>query len=119
MSQFIDILRQHLADFRQRYAHQITPEIKDAIHAMLSCRCNTARVSCWDCQTCEQQLEFPLSCGHRSCPQCQHGTTCDWLSKQQAKLLPVNYFMVTFTLPFELRAIAKSQPEPFYHACLP
>ncbi|MDN5502148.1 MAG: IS91 family transposase [Shewanella sp.] len=116
MSQFIDILRQHLADFRQRYAHQITPEIKDAIHAMLSCRCNTARVSCWDCQTCEQQLEFPLSCGHRSCPQCQHGTTCDWLSKQQAKLLPVNYFMVTFTLPFELRAIAKSQPEPFYHA---
>ncbi|WP_037431778.1 transposase zinc-binding domain-containing protein, partial [Shewanella sp. POL2] len=116
MSQFIDILRQHLADFRQRYAHQITPEIQDAIHAILSCRCNTARVSCWDCQTCEQQLEFPLSCGHRSCPQCQHGTTCDWLSKQQAKLLPVNYFMVTFTLPFELRAIAKSQPEPFYHA---
>ncbi|HAY95929.1 transposase zinc-binding domain-containing protein, partial [Shewanella sp.] len=116
MSQFIDILRQHLADFRRRYAHQITPEIQDAIHAMLSCRCNTARVSCWGCQTCEQQLEFPLSCGHRSCPQCQHGTTCDWLSKQQAKLLPVNYFMVTFTLPFELRAIAKSQPEPFYHA---
>lgn len=28
MSQFIDILRQHLADFRRRYAHQITPEIQ-------------------------------------------------------------------------------------------
>lgn len=92
MSQFIDILRQHLADFRRRYAHQITPEIHAAIHAMLSCRCNTARVSCWGCQTCDQQLEFPLSCGHSSCPQCQHGTTCDWLSKQQAKLLPVIFY---------------------------
>ncbi len=28
------------------------------------------------------------------------------LDRQQAKLLPVEYFMVTFTLPYELRALA-------------
>lgn len=52
----------------------------------------------------------------RSCPQCQHNTTEDWLAKQQAKLLPVEYYMVTFTLPFELRIIAKHQPESMYQA---
>jgi hypothetical protein len=29
-----------------------------------------------------------------------------WQQRQQAKLLPVTYFMVTFTLPFELRQTA-------------
>ena len=29
-----------------------------------------------------------------------------WLDRQQAKLLPVDYFMVTFTLPYELRFLA-------------
>jgi hypothetical protein len=33
-----------------------------------------------------------------------------------AKLLPVDYFMVTFTLPFELRVVAKHQPETLYPA---
>ena len=43
------------------------------------------------------------SCGHRSCPRCQNHDTTLWLERQQQKLLPVDYFMVTFTLPYELR----------------
>lgn len=35
-----------------------------------------------------------------------------WLAEQQALLLPVPDFLVTFTLPSELRAIARAQPEP-------
>jgi hypothetical protein len=46
------------------------------------------------------------SCGHRSCPQCQNHETSLWLDRQQAKLLPVQYFMATFTLPYELRFLA-------------
>jgi hypothetical protein len=113
---FIDILRQHLNAFNQTYDSQITPSMRQAINAMLSCRTHTQRVSHWACQGCPHTADFPLSCGHRSCPQCQHNTTQDWLAKQQAKLLPVDYFMVTFTLPFELRVIAKSQPEQLYQA---
>ena len=48
----------------------------------------------------------PRSCGHRSCPQCQNHETSLWLDRQQAKLLPVDYFMATFTLPYELRFLA-------------
>jgi hypothetical protein len=113
---FIDILRQHLNAFNQTYDSQITPSMRQAINAMLSCRTNTQRASHWACQGCPHTADFPLSCGHRSCPQCQHNTTQDWLAKQQAKLLPVDYFMVTFTLPYELRVVAKYQPEQLYPA---
>ncbi|MBL4915073.1 IS91 family transposase [Shewanella schlegeliana] len=113
---FIDILRDHLDTFNQAYEQQITSSMRQAIYAMLSCRTNTERNSHWACQGCSHTADFPLSCGHRSCSQCQHNTTQDWLNKQQTKLLPVEYFMVTFTLPFELRAVAKSHPEQVYQA---
>ena len=113
---FIDILRDHLDAFNQAYEQQMTSAIRQAIYAMLSCRTNTERTSQWACQSCTHTADFPLSCGHRSCPQCQHNTTQDWLLKQQAKLLPVDYYMVTFTLPYELRATAKHQPELVYQA---
>jgi hypothetical protein len=113
---FIDILRDHLDAFNQAYDGQITASMRQTINAMLSCRTHTQRASHWACQGCTQTADFPLSCGHRSCPQCQHNTTQDWLAKQQAKLLSVDYFMVTFTLPFELRVVAKYQPETLYPA---
>ncbi|PKG73011.1 IS91 family transposase [Shewanella sp. GutCb] len=113
---FIDILRDHLDTFNQAFDQQITTSMRQAIFAMLSCRTNTERTSQWACQSCPHHADFPLSCGHRSCPQCQHNTTEGWLAKQQAKLLPVEYYMVTFTLPYELRATAKHQPELVYQA---
>jgi len=113
---FIDILRNHLDEFYLAYTQQMTTAMRQAIYAMLSCRTHTERTSLWACQSCTHTAEFPLACGHRSCPQCQHNTTTDWLVKQQAKLLPVEYYMVTFTLPFELRIIAKRQPEQVYQA---
>lgn len=113
---FIDILRDHLDAFNQAYDGQITTSMRHAINAMLSCRVHTQRASHWVCQGCTHTADFPLSCGHRSCPQCQYNTTADWLAKQQAKLLSVDYFMVTFTLPYELRVVAKYQPEVLYPA---
>ncbi|WP_350431371.1 IS91 family transposase [Shewanella sp. H8] len=113
---FIDILRDHLDAFNQAYDGNITPPMRQAINAMLSCRSHSQRASRWACQGCTHIADFPLSCGHRSCPQCQYNTTADWLAKQQAKLLPVDYFMVTFTLPYELRVVAKYQPEALYPA---
>jgi len=37
---------------------------------------------------------------------CQHDAAQDWLARQQELLLPVPYFLVTFTLPGALRAVA-------------
>ncbi|CAG23063.1 hypothetical protein PBPRB1191 [Photobacterium profundum SS9] len=48
--------------------------------------------------------------------ECNLRTTSDWLEKQQRKLLPIDYFMVTFTLPAELRLLAKPYPKQIYQA---
>ncbi len=34
---------------------------------------------------------------------CQHEKTAAWLQKQTQRLLPVHYFLVTFTVPEALR----------------
>ncbi|MEZ9706784.1 transposase zinc-binding domain-containing protein, partial [Vibrio breoganii] len=69
----------------------------------------------WFCSHCHHDDRLPLSCGHRHCPQCQQRTTSDWLQRQQQKRLPVHYFMVTFTLPYQLRVLARHQPKAIYN----
>jgi hypothetical protein len=50
------------------------------------------------------------SCNHRSCPQCGAHAQQLWTARQEARLLPVPYFMITFTVPCELRALCKAHP---------
>ena len=53
-----------------------------------------------------------------SCPQCGHRHNQQWLQRQQQKLLPVDYFMVTFTLPSQLRGLALTHPKTIYSLLL-
>ena len=46
-----------------------------------------------------------LSCGHRSCPRCQNAAASQWLYRQQQKLIPAEYFMVTLTIPDDTQLI--------------
>ena len=55
-----------------------------------------------------------MSCGHRSCNRCQNTDTSEWLERQRQKLLPVDYFMVTFTLPEQLRSLAWQHQRQVY-----
>lgn len=57
----------------------------------------------YHCEPCHQRQTYCHSCGHRFCPTCQHQSNSEWLRRQQQKLLPVKYYMVTFTLPYEIR----------------
>jgi len=114
MSRFIELLRQHHQAFEQRYGDKLSKDKRRAIFAMLSCKNSPQRASQWACHHCDYGDTQPLSCGHRHCPQCQHATTSTWLARQRQKLLPVQYFMVTFTLPFELRFLASGAPKALY-----
>ena len=66
---------------------------------------------CPDCKKYEYSYH---SCGNRSCPKCQNDKANIWLEKSNRLLLPVNHFMVTFTLPDELRDITRSNQKLFY-----
>src|SRR5690606_2941177 len=45
------------------------------------------------------------SCNHRACPQCGRTATAEWVERELAKRINAPYFMVTFTLPQELREL--------------
>jgi len=77
-----------------------------ALDALTACRTPEAGQVLWDCADCHRRHATAKSCGHRSCPRCQNHEASEWLERQRAKLLPVEYFMVTFTLPAGLRGLA-------------
>ena len=88
-----------------KYGKRLLPGHRKALDAILACRSQCGEF--WtECDHGYAHDVFPLSCGHRSCPQCQHHLGHLWLERQRQKLLPVEYFMVTFTLPYELRDVA-------------
>ena len=108
------ILEQYHDAFTARYATRLTSTQRQASGALRRGRTPAAGqggVRCTGCARCQTQ---PLSCGHRQCPKCQNHEATQWLERQRAKLLPVDYFMVTFTLPAELRALAQRYPKEIY-----
>ena len=80
-------------------------------------RCRTGRLGSvvYHCSSCGQQHRVLRSCGNRHCPACQSQKGHDWLAAQLKKLLPCSYFMLTFTVPSELRRFIRSHPKE----CLP
>ena len=89
-----------------------------ALNALEGCRTGQYGDITWACHACEHWQQTPRSCGHRLCSQCQHHSTQDWLERQQEKLLPVNYYMATFTLPEQLRPLGKAHPETVFNLLL-
>ena len=85
-----------------------------ALHAITGCRTGSFGERVLQCADCNHRLHCPRSCGHRSCPRCQHQAVTNWLSRQQRKLIPVSYYMATFTLPEGLRAVAMEHAAAVY-----
>ena len=104
--QLASIFDQYHVAFQAKYGSRLLPGHLRAIEAIRCCRTPKAGQLLVQCTGCGYATERPRSCGHRSCPQCQNHETSLWLDRQQAKLLPVDYFMTTFTLPYELRFLA-------------
>ncbi len=99
-----------------KYGSMLSPAHKHTIDDTISkCRTPEAAQLLVQCTECGHAEWRPHSCGHRSCPQCQNHETSLWLDRQQAKLLPVDYFMATFTLPYELRFLAWNKQSLVYN----
>ena len=108
---FVDLLRQYQTDLAQL---NLSRDQQWAIHQLLVCRKIEGGQLDYQCQDCHEHQLIKHSCGHRFCPQCGHANNQQWLNRQQQKLLPVNYFMVTFTLPSQLRGLAMHHSKMIY-----
>ena len=111
------LLHQYQPEFESNYADRLLPGHRRAMGALQRCRTPDAGQVQLQCIDCAETQSHPHSCGHRSCPRCQNHETSLWLDRQRTKLLPVEYFMVTFTLPRELRSLAWHHQTVIYN-CL-
>jgi hypothetical protein len=73
------------------------------------------------CTDCGKKEFAYYSCNHRSCPLCGRSATAQWVGRELGKRIAAPYFMVTFTLPSELRGLffgvhAKTAYDIFFHA---
>lgn len=84
------------------------------MECILKCRTPALGGQVYRCECGTQQFAYH-SCNHRACPQCGQADAEEWLSKQQVKLLPVPYFLVTFTVPEEMRFLIGSHQKTFYN----
>jgi len=109
------VINQYYDAFTEKYAKTLLPGHLKALNAMRRCRTPDSGEIYVRCPECGHGELRPMSCGHRSCPKCQNHATSQWIDRQQTKLLPVEYFMVTFTLPYELRALTWYHQKKVYN----
>jgi Putative transposase/Transposase zinc-binding domain len=109
-----EIFRRYGPAYRARFGHALSPSQLQAMQAIEACRTEALGGHVYTCPSCQFTRYSYHSCRNRHCPTCQQDATQAWLAEQHALLLPVPYFLVTFTLPSELRAIARQQPGTIY-----
>jgi len=110
-----EILRRHGPRYRKKFAARILPSHRQAMRAIEQCRTEALGGHVYYCQECDETQYSYHSCRNRHCPKCQNGSAQHWLEKQQDMLLPVPYYLLTFTLPDSLRAVSRSNQTRIYH----
>jgi hypothetical protein len=107
-------MRQCGPAYRQKYAGHLPFQHLQAMQAIETCRTEALGGQVYVCPDCEQVQYSYHSCRNRHCPKCQNENAQAWLEQQQTMLLPVPYFLLTFTLPAGLRELARRQPRLIY-----
>ena len=108
------VFAQHWPAYLAAYGARIPAQHVRAARAIM--RCRTAELGCvfYRCDDCGRMEAHPISCGHRACNGCGQHKSVEWEARQKARLLPVPYHMVTFTIPAEFRALFRSHQELCY-----
>jgi uncharacterized protein (UPF0212 family) len=117
MVEMADIFRRYGPDYIDRFGSRMLPSHHRAIEDIAACRTEQmgGHLYCCENEECEHLVYAYHSCGNRSCPKCGQEKTQRWLEAQQNRLLPTHYFLVTFTLPSELRRAARSNQKVIYN----
>jgi hypothetical protein len=110
-----DIFRSNGPAYRQKYANELLPSHRQAMRAIEQCRTEALGGQVYSCPQCEQMQYSYHSCRNRHCPKCQNDKAQEWLEAQQELLLPVPYFMLTFTLPAALCEVVRSNQKLLYN----
>jgi predicted RNA-binding Zn-ribbon protein involved in translation (DUF1610 family) len=109
-----EVFRQHGEAYRAKYGARMLASHRRAMQDIERCRTPALGGHVYTCPDCEETEYLYHSCRNRHCPKCQQDKAQRWLEGQQDLLLPVGYFLLTFTLPEGLRPVARSNQRLVY-----
>jgi predicted Zn-ribbon and HTH transcriptional regulator len=107
-----DIVQKHGETFRQR--HVLRPEQLAVLNAIERCRTALLGGHIDACRECGAEQQAYNSCRNRHCPKCQALSQARWVAQRMTRLLPTHYFHCVFTLPAQLRPLARRNANRVY-----
>lgn len=85
--------------------HELSGYEKSVFSKILKCRTEVVPHLYTYCENCKTVHPVYKSCKNRMCPVCNGSQAVGWLAKREAELLPTGYFLLTFTVPSQLRTL--------------
>ena len=111
-----EIFRTFGSEYVDRFDASIPYEHRKTMKAIIECRTPLAGIAVYECEHCAEPHIVYKACGNRHCPTCQHHKTRQWLERQMERHLPGHHFMLTFTVPEEIRPVIRSNQSLAYSA---
>lgn len=111
-----DCLRQHAPDYLLHFGDSVPVGHCRVLGLIQRCRTGELGAFAYACERCGTRHYLGRSCGNRHCPNCQHDKTQRWLTKQTERLIPANYFLVTFTVPRQVAMVLRAHQRDGYDA---
>jgi Putative transposase/Transposase zinc-binding domain len=109
---FADIVRGHRAQLESKLSRAQKRVLTD----IAQCRTAALGGHLDQCDACGYEHPSYNSCRNRHCPKCQALAQEVWIEKRRERLLDARHFHVVFTLPQELRRLARFFPRIVFDA---
>jgi hypothetical protein len=106
MVELAEVVRTHRSALIDGYGGNLPERYRIILDKIVSCRTPAAGAEVYVCDKCKKEVRRYHSCQNRHCPKCGGEKTAAWLKSQLSHLLPVEYFLITFTIPDTLHGVA-------------
>src|SRR5271156_1950864 len=116
MPSVAEVVRRYGPAYLERFGASMPSSHKKVLRDIAACRTGELGTVLYRCADCGRTHAMGRSCGNRHCPSCQRDKAEAWLANQTDRLLPCPYFLVTFTLPAQLRDVARRHQRAVYPA---
>ncbi len=111
-----DIVRDHRAELEDQ--HRLTSAQKRVLTDIAQCRTEALGGLIERCTSCDYERPVHCSCRNRHCPKCQALAQEKWIEDQRERTLDLEHFHVVFTLPAQLRPLARFAPRLLFDTLL-
>jgi ribosomal protein L37AE/L43A len=111
MIRLAEILDTHWKEYVQHGGRYIPPYVFKAANQIMACRTPKLGTDVYQCPQCGTTKFVYHSCKNRFCPRCGQWETDHWAATILSQLPRLKHHHVVFTLPAQLRALAKANPE--------